>query len=195
MTMTRGADAFGFAWVDAFGVTRMFKQEGRIVDHLGLLAMARGCRMLIGHCRYATRGTPRDNMNNHPHPVNGGWLVHNGMLHDYITLVRHYRLRPNTACDSEALGLIAELAGGTNADRLLSAVMSTREAPLVTLGLWGSPRRLVAIRRGSNPLHVGTRGGACYLGSLPDELPGRVAPVADRTMLDFSSKGLSHVAF
>lgn len=194
ITQRRGAHAFGFAWLDQHGVLRMFKQTGPISDHMGLLSMVAGCRLLIGHCRYATQGDPRDNQNNHPHPVNGGWFVHNGKVMNYAELVRDHRLWPITECDSEALGLLAERAGGTNADRLLSAVMLAPGWPLVALGLWGRPRRLTVIRRG-HPLHWGARKGDCYLGSFPNALPGTVAAVPDRTMIDFSTKGVRHVAF
>lgn len=193
VTQTRGAHAFGFAWVDRWGVLKMFKQEGPIGDHLSLLAMVRGCRLLIGHCRYATVGSPTVLSNNHPHPVNGGWFVHNGTLRDYPQLVREYGLWPMTECDSEVLGLLAEQNGGSDADRMAAAVLCTEEAPLATLALWRSPRRLVAIRRGK-PLHLGIRGGAAYIGSLADGLPGKVWQVADRTMLDFNSKGTTHVS-
>src|SRR5262245_1487243 len=83
VTMRRGAHAFGFAWVDGAGRLRSYRQTGRIVDHLGLLAMAADARMLIGHCRYATHGAPGENINNHPHPADGGWIVHNGVLRGY----------------------------------------------------------------------------------------------------------------
>jgi hypothetical protein len=50
--------------------------ERRVSDHLGLLQMAADARMLIGHCRWATQGDPADNINNHPHAADGGWIVH-----------------------------------------------------------------------------------------------------------------------
>ena len=34
--------------------------------------------VLIGHCRYATHGTPLDNRNNHPHVAGGGYYVIRG---------------------------------------------------------------------------------------------------------------------
>jgi len=35
---------------------------------------------LIGHCRYATKGAPADNRNNHPFQSRRYYLVHNGTL-------------------------------------------------------------------------------------------------------------------
>jgi len=75
VTESRGPHAFGFAWIDGRGRLHCFKQTGRITDSLALLGMAAGARMLIGHCRYATHGDYRQNINNHPHAADGGWIV------------------------------------------------------------------------------------------------------------------------
>ena len=184
-TMRRGPHAFGLSWIDRAGRLKMFKQEGRIVDSLGLLNMARDARMLIGHCRYATHGDPGNNLNNHPHPVDGGWFVHNGVIGDYAELIRHMGLFPVTDCDSEVLGLLMDRSEGSLVERLRFAVNCTRRSPLVTLGLWSRPRRLIAVRRG-NPLHIGEDRTGYYLGSLADDLPGDVAEVEDDSILELT---------
>lgn len=189
-TMRCGPHAFGFAWIDAAGRLKMFKSEGRIVDHLGLLSMARDARLLIGHCRYATHGD-RTNLNNHPHPADGGWFVHNGVIGDYRNLLVRYGLFPVTDCDSEVLGLLMNRAAGSLADRLRHAVNCTARSPLVTLGLWNRPRRLVAVRRG-NPLCIGTDETGTYLASLSDDLPGDVTEVADNTVIEWAGKDVSY---
>jgi glucosamine--fructose-6-phosphate aminotransferase (isomerizing) len=185
VTERRGRHAFGFSWIDRNGRLRMFKQSGKISDSLGLLSIARDARMLIGHCRYATQGDPANNLNNHPHPVDGGWFVHNGMLPDYQDLIRRQDLYPNTDCDSEVLGLLMEDADGSLADRMREAINATRYSPLVMLGLWGRPRRLLAARRG-NPLSIGEHETGHYFASLPDGLPGDVEEVEDGTVLEFT---------
>lgn len=38
-TERRGPHSFGFAWIDARGRLRCFKQTGRISDHLGLCGL------------------------------------------------------------------------------------------------------------------------------------------------------------
>lgn len=184
-TMRRGPHAFGFAWIDRKGRLKMFKQEGRIVDHVGLLNMARDARMLIGHCRYATQGDPANNLNNHPHPVDGGWFVHNGVIRDYHDLIRRHGLFPVSDCDSEVLGLLVERSEGSLVERSRLAVTSTERAPLVTLAIWNRPRRLIAVRRG-NPLHIGRDRTGFYLGSLKDDLPGDVTRVEDGSILEFT---------
>lgn len=194
VTMRRGPHAFGFAWLDHQGRLRMFKRTGRIVDHLGLLAMAADAKMLVGHCRYATHGDPSNNLNNHPHPADGGWIVHNGMLGDYRGIIKREKLHPNTDCDSEVLGLLIDQGEGSLADRCVAAVHQADGDPLVMLGLWSRPGRLIAVRAG-NPLSVGVcnEGRRFYLGSLDEGLPGTVAEVDNWSAMEFNPRGLDTI--
>jgi glucosamine 6-phosphate synthetase-like amidotransferase/phosphosugar isomerase protein len=185
VTQRRGDHAFGFAWIDGRGRLRSYKQRGRIGDYLALLDMVRDARLLIGHCRYATQGTPDDNMNNHPHPADGGWIVHNGMILNYGALLRRYDLQTSSECDSEVLGLLIENSGRESlAERCVDAVGRVSNNALVLMGLWSRPGRMVAVRRG-NPLHTGTTGDAIYLASLTDGLPGTVREVADDSEVEY----------
>jgi glucosamine 6-phosphate synthetase-like amidotransferase/phosphosugar isomerase protein len=193
VTMSRGPHAWGMAWIDGMGRLKMFKQTGRIVDHLAILRIAADARCLIGHCRFATQGDPANNLNNHPHPADGGWLVHNGQIRDYFQVVEGLDLYPNTHCDSEILGLLIEQTKGRLIDRCVEAVLTLKKAPLVILGVW-KPGRLVAVRQG-NPLHLGTTKHGYYLASLADGLPGTVREVADDSAIELSGKGLNHVTF
>jgi glucosamine 6-phosphate synthetase-like amidotransferase/phosphosugar isomerase protein len=187
ITERRGPHAFGFAWIDGKGRLCMYKQTGRVSDSLCLLAMAADASLLIGHCRYATQGDPANNLNNHPHPADGGWIVHNGMIHDYDTAVFRHDLYPVTDCDSEVLGLLIERAGGDALiDRCTEAVLGVKKAPLVVLGLW-KPGRLVAVRQG-NPLHTGLTAAGTYLASLPDGLPGRVREFPDEQAVEYGEE-------
>lgn len=182
-TMTRGPHAWGLAWIDSQDRLKMFKQTGRIVDALGLLAMARDAKALIGHCRWATQGDPQNNLNNHPHPADGGWIVHNGIIRHYDELIDEFDLHPVSDCDSELLGQLIERLDGDLVDRCERATLYAADSPLTMLGLWKS--RLVAVRRG-NPLHTGQTRSGIYLASLPDALPGRVSAVTNNTLLTYS---------
>lgn len=190
-TMSRGPHAFGFAWLDSRGRMHCFKQTGRIVDSIGLLQLAADARLLIGHCRFATHGSPANNLNNHPHPADGGWIVHNGVIRNYDRIVQRNDLFPVTECDSEVLGLLIEEAEGSLAERCAAAVREACDGPLVMLGLWARPGRMVAVRAG-NPLHVGeVKGGQrYYLGSLSTALPGKVREVENGTGLEFTARGM-----
>ena len=175
VTKERRRHAFGFAWIDRAGRLRCYKQQGRISSSIDLLRMAAGVRFVIGHCRWVTQGSPADNINNHPHPCDGGWIVHNGQIHNYASVLERFNLWPNSDCDSEVLALRIEQESG----RLLDAVLSVEKSPLVVLGLW-KPGRLVAVRQG-NPLSIGVAADGFYLGSLPFGLPGKVSPMPDDT--------------
>jgi glucosamine 6-phosphate synthetase-like amidotransferase/phosphosugar isomerase protein len=183
-TEARGRHAFGFAWVDSAGHLKMFKQTGKISDGIGLLKMASDARMLIGHCRYATDGDPRYNINNHPHPIDGGWFVHNGVVSQYDAIVRQYELHCISHCDSEVIGQLYETSEGPAVDRLIDACHTATTSPLVVLSLWKNPRRLIALRAG-NPLELGETKNAWYFASLADGLP-RPYMVRDNTALEFN---------
>lgn len=172
VTMRRGPHAWGMAWIDGHGRLKMFKQTGRITSALGLLSMASDARALIGHCRYATHGDPSNNLNNHPHPADGGWIVHNGVIGNYEDIIDAEDLHPVTECDSEVLGLLYQQTTGDAVSRVRSVMRSTASNPVVMLGLW-KPGRIVVARR-NNPLHYGTAKRWTYFGSLPDGLPGKV---------------------
>ena len=192
VTMSRGPHAWGMAWIDSKGTLKMYKQTGRMVDHLGLLRIAADAQFLIGHCRWATMGSPENNMNNHPHPADGGWIVHNGQIHDYQEVVEGYGLHPTTGCDSEVLGLLVEQVKGRLVDRCVEAVLSVKKSPLVLLGLW-KPGRLVAVRQG-NPLHVGATDAGYYLASLAEGLPGKVMAAKDESAIEFTRKEVKHAS-
>jgi glucosamine 6-phosphate synthetase-like amidotransferase/phosphosugar isomerase protein len=193
VTMSRGPHAWGMAWIDSKGRLKMFKQTGRVVDHLGLLCMAADAQFLIGHCRWATMGDPANNLNNHPHPADGGWIVHNGQICDYDEVVKTFQFHPNTGCDSELLGLLIEQCQGRLIDRCTEAVLSVEKSPLVLLGLW-KPGRLVAVRQG-NPLHVGATDTGYYLASLQEGLPGKVMTVKNESAIEFTRREIKHASF
>lgn len=131
---------------------------------MGALAMARRARILIGHLRYATHGSPEDNINNHPHACDGGWMVHNGIVSNYDTLCREHSLWPVSSCDSEALALLIEKQRGTRLSRCASSVAASTGRCAI-LGLWPRPDTLVAVRRG-NPLHLTRNSDGLWLATV-----------------------------
>lgn len=172
VTEERGPHAFGFAWLDWSGRLNMFKRTGRITDHLAMLGLLANARLVVGHCRWATHGTPANNLNNHPHPADGGWIVHNGVIRGHERIAEVNDLHPHTDCDSEVLGLLIGSGEGNYRARCAEAAKAAGASPFVMLGLWSRPARLVAVRAG-NPLSVGEcKGGKrFYLGSYARELP------------------------
>ncbi len=188
-TERRGPHAWGLAWIDGTGRLRRYRQTGRITQDLGLLAyLTADARLLIGHCRYATNGDPSANENNHPHPSDGGWIVHNGVIGNHDRLAREFGLTPSSECDSEVLAQLVETLPGTLAERAIDATAMC-DGELAMLGLWRSPRpRLVVVRRGK-PLTIGTAARGVYLASLSQGQPSSVRHVADDTAIVFERKG------
>jgi glucosamine 6-phosphate synthetase-like amidotransferase/phosphosugar isomerase protein len=186
-TQTRGRHAHGLAWIDSRNRLRAYKAAGAIDNNLGALDMAGDARMLIGHCRWATNGSPQENINNHPHPCDGGWLVHNGVVFNAADLACEYELQPTSACDSEIIAQLIETLEGTLLARAIGAT-DQLEGPAVVMGLWARPARMLVVRRGK-PLHVEyDRAGNVYFASLPCALndPDRVR---DNTARLFSFSG------
>jgi glucosamine 6-phosphate synthetase-like amidotransferase/phosphosugar isomerase protein len=186
-TQSRGHHAWGMAWIDSAGKQHHYKQTGPIKAALDLLDMAEDAQLLIGHCRYATQGDYRNNLNNHPFPVDGGWLVHNGQIHNYPWLVNQHDLHPVTDCDSEVLPLLTEQATGTHVERLARAVEIVNADPLAVAALWRSPRQLCLIRDG-HPLHVGHTTEGHYFASLTPGLP-HPEPIRNRSGVVFTARG------
>jgi len=170
-TESRGRHAFGLAWVTPDGKLHTHKRPGAATDDFDDLDRCHGALAVIGHCRWATHGSPLDNRNNHPHRAGRGWLVHNGVVFNYTELAARYRLALRTRCDSESLALLLARMPGSIAERG-TRVAQLAEGPLAMLGLWSNPARLLLIRRGK-PLFVGETRGGYYFGSLPGELPNR----------------------
>jgi glucosamine 6-phosphate synthetase-like amidotransferase/phosphosugar isomerase protein len=179
VTQTRGMHAFGLAWIDRRGGLQAFKTPGPAQKFLDELERVRGAVMVIGHCRYATHGSPQDNRNNHPHPAGAGLLVHNGVVRNDDDLVARYGLVRRGECDSETLGLLLARCPGTLAQR--SVWMASQIAgDFAVLAWWRRPARLLIARRG-RPLCWGQSRAGYYFASLAQGLPGRPAAVLDRS--------------
>jgi glucosamine 6-phosphate synthetase-like amidotransferase/phosphosugar isomerase protein len=183
-TETRGPHAFGFAWIDTDGRLRCYKQTGRISESLGLLRLARDAVALIGHCRYATHGNPEFNINNHPHPSDGGWVVHNGIIANHCELIRRHSLHLNSRCDSEVFAQLVERGEGDIVTRCGDAAQEC-EGSFAAMGLWKQPAALLAVRNG-NPLHLGENEQGWYMASLVRGLPENAFMVRDASILCFS---------
>lgn len=184
---SRGRHAHGLAWVDRAGRLRRFKAPGPISGNLGCLEFVRHAVAIVGHCRHATRGDPLANENNHPHPADGGWIVHNGTVLNAESLVRRLDLPASTACDSEVLGLLVEHFEGGLAERLEATINAT-DGEAAILGVWTRPLRMAIVRRGK-PLHVerdDERG--VYWASLGDALPS-AEPVEADSLTVWTARG------
>jgi glucosamine 6-phosphate synthetase-like amidotransferase/phosphosugar isomerase protein len=183
----RGPHAYGLAWIDRRGRLFSYRQHGKLTDELGILSWVKDARLLIGHMRFATHGDPAENINNHPHPCDGGWVVHNGVVSNYEQLLAMHDLYPTSQCDSEAIALLIERSDEAGlVRRCIDAARRTR-GPLATIGLW-KPGRLVAVRRG-NPLHLSDNPDGTYIATLAAGLPGEVREVRDNSAVSITLEG------
>lgn len=176
----RGPHAFGFAWIDAKGALRHYKQPGNLANNLAMLNMMRGARVALCHVRYATHGDAGNNTNNHPFPVDGGWLIHNGVIGNHLEIERARKLHPVSECDSEVLALLVEKSSRYHImERVTESVDACAPGgPLAAMMIWKTPHRLIAVRRGQ-PLSMGSTTEGCYIASLAAGLPGEIHPVKD----------------
>ncbi|HEX8913854.1 MAG TPA: hypothetical protein VF796_16010 [Humisphaera sp.] len=185
----RGPHAFGFAWLDGRGRLRSYRQVGRLTDELPVLRMVADARLLIGHLRWATQGDPGANINNHPHPCDGGWLVHNGIVTNYDELLAGHRGLPvSSECDSELIGALAEASPRRTLAGRLRWSVDRVAGPLAVLGLWSRPGVLAVARRG-NPLHWSADADGTYLATLAEGLPGSPRAVADGRLTILRPRG------
>jgi len=105
-TKVRGRDATGHFLVDLESNTELFKLPVPSDTYIKIDPWKRvinGSKAIIGHCRWTTHGTAKDNKNNHPFVTKNGnlGLIHNGKLDDYDKHKHLFNLE--TDCDSEIL--------------------------------------------------------------------------------------------
>lgn len=192
VTHTRGPHAFGFAWITQDNRLRSYKQQGRIIDYMHLLELVVDAKACIGHCRYTTHGTEESNINNHPHPCDGGWLVHNGMVQNYRKLNHFYGFAPSSECDSETLAMLIETHQGDTYQKRAKAAVEDTRGVLAIAGLWSRPNQLVLGRRG-NPLSVSKHKGTMYFASYSRGMPGRAAEFPDNKIQMYDIESMSQV--
>lgn len=179
-TAVRGPQAWGLATIDGNGIMRMYKAKGDVRHCLATAwAMVKRSRAFIMHCRWQTHGG-LDNLNNHPHHIDGGWLIHNGQVKNYD------RLKGTTsglisACDSEVICRIAENTPGRLPDRLKGAIDATT-GNLAIAALWRRPDVLVIARRG-NPLSTSRLDDGLWFSSLGGGHQGESMP--DDSLLEY----------
>jgi hypothetical protein len=152
-TATRGSHAWGVAWLDPKGRLRMYKENGDVGQCLERAwRIVKDARMFIFHTRWATHGA-KDGLNNHPHSIDGGWLIHNGVVGNYRQLCQRDDIGLISQCDSEVICRLAEVSTGRLPDRMKDAIDQTT-GNLAIAAIWHKPETLVIAKRG-NPLSVG----------------------------------------
>ena len=190
---SRGPHAWGVAIIRE-GRLSYFKQPGRISDYLGNLARAcDGAQAVIGHCRWATHGSPSDNSTNHPHPCDGGWLIHNGQIEEAGAYQRDMDLHPVTDCDSELLAQFAERSTRRYgwqriAEAVAYAQAYARYRPAHAVAYLN--RTGLTLVRAGKPLYGSSTRAGVYWSTTGTDLPGaKPRPVPDCHAMTFRHSG------
>ena len=116
-----------------------------------------GAKVILGHARFATHGSPKYNENNHPFKAGKFVLIHNGVIH-----TKPAGIHLESKCDSEVIIRLIERAGGV------------KEARSDVFGLVGSFAVLCYdgqyvwfMRNGGSPGCYIERDGGIFVASTP----------------------------
>lgn len=173
----RGYDSAGIVTLGARGAATQLRTKGKVQELADLVATHdKPDTVGIGHTRWATHGAP-SKRNAHPHHVGEIYLVHNGIIENYLELremlgKHDYEFKSDT--DSEVLAALIEYLSHTS-DTLLDA---TRSALDMVVGAYGIavldtryPDEIVVARKGS-PLILGVGDGEVFVASDASALLG-----------------------
>ncbi len=159
----RGTHASGVCVLERSGRHQIFKrpipssQLVREAAYRQILArLGPETTLLMGHARWATRGSPMDNSNNHPLQAGDVIGTHNGTIWNADELFERFGFERSAAVDSEILFRIADgsLCGGVIDDaRLLDGLAPCRGQMSAAFVSRLDAGRLLLFR-GNNPLQA-----------------------------------------
>ena len=160
----RGPHATGVAWVKRDGAmqvakeplpARQFVQSGAYLDWL--LGVDRQVTYLMGHTRWPSRGSAKNDAENHPiccaPPI---LLTHNGTISDHTRHYTRLRLPRITQVDSELLARIAQrhtAAEGIDLEAVLADLVPLDGSMSLALVATTRPEVIILLK-GNMPLEV-----------------------------------------
>lgn len=168
----QGPDAYGWmSWSeDTPKEINWFKSEGRAdstraVDQI-LSGVDNSARWFVGHTRWATVGTPKKPINNHPVEHGNVIGVHNGTLYNYKSILdKTGRHNDDAEVDSEAIFAAVDRWGPTKGLSKVSGTMVTVYTRMK------KPWLLHVARSYGRQLHIGwTKRGNMIFASEPEAL-------------------------
>lgn len=175
----RGYDSAGVVTLDKKGKATLLRAKGKVAELEAKVATHEMADTVgIGHTRWATHGAP-SKRNAHPHAVGNIYLVHNGIIENYLELKamlvkRDYDFKSDT--DTEVLtALIDYTYRSAKKSSLLEAVVAALKMVVGAYGIAvvdiNNPREIVVARKGS-PLIVGVGEGEVFVASDASALVG-----------------------
>lgn len=178
----RGYDSAGIVTVDAKAKATLLRAKGKVAElETKTSTHKTSDKIGIGHTRWATHGAP-SKRNAHPHHVGDIYLVHNGIIENYLELkdmlIGHdYDFKSDT--DTEVLAALIDLLA-RDSETLLDAVS---KALKMVVGAYGialftvkNPDEIVIARKGS-PLIVGVGSSEVFIASDASALIGHTDKV------------------
>jgi hypothetical protein len=173
------------AWIDASGRFHVYKRPGAFRDNLDVLDAVQSARVVVCHLRKTTQGCHKDNINNHPHPCDAGWFIHNGSIRNYQDLITEWGLMVSTDCDSEALGLLTCKFNETKIVQWRRAIDQVdQHDQLSMMAVYERPARLVVGRRGK-PLRWWKGREGLYFASLGGGFPRKGKDFRDNQVVEY----------
>lgn len=173
----RGYDSAGVVTMSAKSKTTLLREKGKVAElEAKVVTHQTDDTVGVGHTRWATHGVP-SKRNAHPHNVGDIYLVHNGIIENYLELkamlkTKGYEFKSDT--DTEVLTALVDLIYRDTKD-LLEAVSGALK---MVVGAYGiavmsskNPDEIVIARKGS-PLIVGVGDGEVYIASDASALVG-----------------------
>lgn len=173
----RGYDSAGIVTVSKKSKATLLREKGKVAELEAKVATHQTSDTIgIGHTRWATHGVP-SKRNAHPHNVGDIYLVHNGIIENYLELKemlkgRGYDFKSDT--DTEVLAALVDLLY-QESKNLLEAVSGALK---MVVGAYGiavlcedNLEEIIVARKGS-PLIVGVGDGEVYVASDASALVG-----------------------
>lgn len=170
----RGYDSAGVAAI-ADGKIQVRRRKGKLNALTELMQREPlAGNIAIGHTRWATHGRPSDE-NAHPHQIDGVVVVHNGIIENYLELIRQLEGQGRTfisETDTEVIAhLIALAEGKTLEDRVRRALLQVRGAYALAVISEDEPDTIV-VAKNASPIVIGLLDDAGVVASdIPALLP------------------------
>lgn len=173
----RGYDSAGIVTFNKKGQAELLRAKGKVAElETKIATHVTDDGVGIGHTRWATHGEP-SKRNAHPHNSGDIYLVHNGIIENYLELKamlvgRGYDFKSDT--DTEVLTALIDFVYTSNSS-LIEAVSGALK---MVVGAYGiavmsvkNPSEIVVARKGS-PLILGVGDGEMYIASDASALVG-----------------------
>jgi len=154
---TRGTSACGMAYMNAENTIMIRKQEGPAKNLVEAMSdaqwaeVARSPRALL-HARATTKGSEKENKNNHPVSAYGWVAVHNGHINNDDDLFKYYKADRYADVDTAAIPLV--LSQGKDYEDSLKHLSILAGQATVALWSLATPEKIALARIGGNDLYI-----------------------------------------